>query len=282
MKKLEKKSDMVISLTGTHHENQDVGGQLGPYFWVLDGATSLWPDVLGGQDVSRTMARIQQQLFSLCADPRSNSLSLKEILRQAVRTVEDQFRREIRGYEDIPSCRLPTFAAAFGRRRGRRLEVLLLADCEIYIPGSWRLTDCRFAPIARANAENMQRIFKEKGLDPASKNIPSQEEEIYLLYERANRTQRRLLNSTAPGGYWVGSLDGCGIAHALTGEVDIEEDVPVYAFCDGFSHLLEACPHLLDGFPEEKELRKTLLRLRALTDDDVTLVRNDRGMESME
>lgn len=212
---------MVISLTGTHHENQDVGGQLGPYFWVLDGATSLWPDVLGGQDVSRTMARIQQQLFFRCADPCSHNLSLKEILLQAVHTVEDQFRQEITGYDDIPSYRLPSFAAVFGRRRGRKLEVLLLADCEIFIPGSWRLTACRFAPIAKANAENMQRILKEKQLDPASSNFSAQKKEIYLLYERENRIQRRLLNSTAPGGYWVGSLDGRGIAHALTGTVEI-------------------------------------------------------------
>ena len=257
---------MEVSVQGLNHPNQDAAGSRDQTFWVLDGATPLFPPVLGGGDVEGTVQRISQHLF-LHAD---RICDLRILLEAAVKEVEQEYRQSLRDFDAIEKYRLPTFACALGRIEKNELSYLILADCEIRTSLGKRFTDPSFAMTSAANRENEKRILKKYGADSFETMAEPQRKEALEEFWEMNRKQRMALNT--PGGYWVGSLDGTGIAHAFCGRVQLQEGEHVYAMSDGFAHLADADPVILTIISEE-EMKKRINELRYITDDDVTMIR---------
>jgi len=189
---------MEVSVQGLNHPNQDAAGSRDQTFWVLDGATPLFPPVLGGGDVEGTVQRISQHLF-LHAD---RICDLRILLEAAVKEVEQEYRQSLRDFDAIEKYRLPTFACALGRIEKNELSYLILADCEIRTSLGKRFTDPSFAMTSAANRENEKRILKKYGADSFETMAELQRKEALEEFWEMNRKQRMALNT--PGGYWVG------------------------------------------------------------------------------
>lgn len=256
---------MKVSVQGLNHPNQDAAGSYKTTFWVLDGATPLFPEVLGGWDVERTVQAVSRRLTS-----HGNSRTdLVTLLEEAICDVSEEYRVVIPDFDSFERYELPTFACALGRIEGNRLSYLILADCEIRTSSGKRLTDPSFAATSALNHENELQILREYGADSLEKIEPRKRKKAVEELWKMNRAQRMKLNT--PDGYWVGSLDGAGLTHALIGTAELEENEHVFAMSDGFAHLVDADPTLLE-ITSVDEMKKRISELRNITDDDVTVI----------
>lgn len=256
---------MEVSVQGLNHPNQDAAGSRDQTFWVLDGATPLFPPVLGGGDVEGTVQRISQHLF-LHAEMICD---LRILLEAAVKEVEQEYRQSLRDFDAIEKYRLPTFACALGRIEKNELSYLILADCEIRTSTGKRLTDPSFLKTSAANQENEREILRKYGAENLEDLGRVKRKKALTEIWELNEKQRMKLNT--PEGYWIGSLDGAGILHAFQGKIRLEADEHVYAMSDGFAHLVDADPEILN-ISSDNEMRTRINELRNVTDDDVSMV----------
>ena len=256
---------MKISIQGLNHPNQDAVGSYKKTFWVLDGATPLFEQVLGGFDVERTVRMVSSNLTR----HGNSNMPLVDLLDIAVDEAAQEFRMIIPYFDSIERYRLPTFACALGRIEGDELSYLILADCEIRTSTGKRLTDPSFLKTSAANQENEREILRKYGAENLEDLGRVKRKKALTEIWELNEKQRMKLNT--PEGYWIGSLDGAGILHAFQGKIRLEADEHVYAMSDGFAHLVDADPEILN-ISSDNEMRTRINELRNVTDDDVSMV----------
>lgn len=201
----------LSSIPGTTPENEDGVGYHGEYFWVIDGATDLYNSYeLIGYSVSEVVQLICEALPKYCND----EVSLAEILKQVIQKVAKAI-----GLERLSACSpeyLPSFSIVLCRLNNGQLDYLLLGDCYLVI-NKEILTDERVTSFFN---RSIQRI--EEGLN---KGENLNRKEIF-------RKVRSLLNQ--PSGYWIGSLDGLGLEHAIIGSRFLLPGDSVILMSDGF------------------------------------------------
>lgn len=247
---------------GRNHANQDICGFKDSACWVMDGATPLFGDAhLGGNDVQKTM----QKISAFLSENYNSDLTPADNLYQSCLSVANEYRKNIKDFDDIPAYKLPTFAFALVTCHEEVMQYCILGDCEIRTSSGIHLKDHRFDEINRMNQENDWNIKEQMHIT----DIHILDEETYQKYYaqklKADQTQRSYLNTG--NGYWIGSLDGKGLAHACQGKIKLAKGERVYLYCDGFAHLLEKHPVLLEQLSAE-----SVNQVRHETSDDVTVI----------
>lgn len=249
---------------GRNHANQDIYGFTDQTCWVLDGATPLFGDTyLGGNDVQKTMQKINA---FLCKNYNS-ALTPEDNIYKACLSVSDEYRKNIKDYDDIPSYKLPTFAFALVNVHETVMQYCILGDCEIRTSSGIHLKDHRFDHINIMNQKNDEYIKKQMHITDIYTLDALTYQKYYEQKLKADQLQRSYLNTEGKDGYWIGSLDGKGISHAYSGCVKLPEGETVYLYCDGFAHLLDKHPSLL-----EKLSKDSIDHVRNETSDDVTVI----------
>lgn len=249
---------------GRNHANQDICGFKDQSCWVLDGATPLFGDThLGGNDVQKTM----QKINAFLSKNYNSDLTPAENMYKACLSVSNEYRRNVKDYDDIPAYKLPTFAFALVSSHKEVMQYCILGDCEIRTSSGIHIKDHRFDHINVMNQNNDINIQKQMHIS----DIHSLDEETYQKYYaqklKADQLQRSYLNTDTDNGYWIGSLDGKGFSHAFQGEVKLTKGETVYLYCDGFAHLLEKHPALLEQLSDD-----AVNQVRDETSDDVTVI----------
>lgn len=249
---------------GRNHANQDIFGFKDSACWVLDGATPLFGDAhLGGNDVQKTM----QKISAFLSENYTSDLTPADNLYQACLSVSNEYRRNIKDFDDIPAYKLPTFAFALVTCHEEVMQYCVLGDCEIRTSSGTHIKDHRFDHINVMNQNNDINIKKQMHITDI--NILDKEtyQKYYAHKLKADQTQRSYLNTDTDNGYWIGSLDGKGFSHAYQGKVKLIKGETVYLYCDGFAHLLEKHPVLLEQLSDD-----AVNQVCDETSDDVTII----------
>ena len=231
---------------GKNHVNQDICDHQDYVVWMIDGATPLFgDDLLGGNDVQRTMQQISQQLK--IQSKKYDTLS--QILFHACKAVEQEYQNTISNYEQIEKYKLPTFACTMIKIHEETIDWYAIGDCEIYLDGKV-YTDDRFA---RVNQRNQQPT----------------DDKLTLL-----QSSRKLLNNDkSEEGYWIGSLDGKGIIHGKGGILPYDGTSPIYLYSDGMSKVFADKQLLKEKIQVESEAFIEYIHAnRHRTTDDITMI----------
>ena len=236
----------VFTQEGTKHVNQDIYGWQGKMMWVIDGATPLFgDDLLGGNDVQKTMQKISDALKRHVNDTQP----LADMLYHACKDIEGEYRNAIPGYDYIEKYKLPTFAITIVRVNDSNIEWYALGDCEIYMHG---------------------KIYRDESFDRINKRNQKEVSDKVALH----RETRMLLNEkNHPEGYWIGSLDGVGCAHGKQGSLVREDIENIYLYSDGMSAVLQDKSILMSGIDiNDIVFEKYIQKNRYLTTDDITIL----------
>jgi hypothetical protein len=206
------------STKGTTGENEDAVGYQDNYYWVIDGATSLFENPI---HPSFTVADIVNDLSDTLPENIDDCKPLSEILHDTIQAVA---RYRIRATENTTTreqyAKLPTFAIMFVRVVDDALEYLSLGDCYLTI-GDKTVTDKRIEPFATRNRNRIQQIIDEHGTITAE--------------ERKNIFQDTRLKANAPNGYPIGSLDPQSAYGAKTGTISLHNmNATIILYSDGF------------------------------------------------
>ena len=231
---------------GTKHVNQDIYGWQDNMMWVIDGATPLFgDDLLGGNDVQKTMQKISDALKRHVDDKQP----LADMLYHACKDVESEYLHTIPGYDLIEKYKLPTFAITIARVNNTNIEWYGLGDCEIYMHG---------------------KIYRDESFDRINKRNQKEVSDKVALH----RETRMLLNDkNHPEGYWIGSLDGVGCMHGKQGSVKRGEIENIYLYSDGMSAVLQDKSILMSGIDiNDIVFEKYIQKNRYLTTDDITIL----------
>ena len=231
---------------GTKHVNQDIYGWQDNMMWVIDGATPLFgDDLLGGNDVQKTMQKISDALKKFV----NKNESLAEILYHACNDVEEEYYKIVPGYSYIKKYKLPTFAITIVRVNDSNIEWYALGDCEIYMHG---------------------KIYRDESFDRINKRNQKEVSDKTALH----RETRMLLNDKNHAeGYWIGSLDGVGCMHGKQGSVKRGEIENIYLYSDGMSAVLQDKSILMSGIDiNDIVFEKYIQKNRYLTTDDITIL----------
>lgn len=236
----------VFTQEGTKHVNQDIYGWQENTMWVIDGATPLFgDDLLGGNDVQKTMQKISDALKRHVDDTQS----LIDVLYHACKDVESEYRHTISDYDLIEKYKLPTFAITIVRVNDMHIEWYALGDCEIYMHG---------------------KVYRDESFDRINKR-----NQKYVLDKAAlHRETRMLLNDKNHlEGYWIGSLDGVGCMHGKQGRLAREDIENIYLYSDGMSAVLQDKSILMSGIDiNDIVFENYIQKYRHLTTDDITIL----------
>ena len=206
---------------GSAQYNEDRIGRTEHCAWVIDGATDLFRLDLTGPntDVSFTADALSRVL----AADAEHFQSLAELLKQAVAAVRRRFPEEGRCLDRYPEYMQPHFAMALCREEAGSLHCLVLGDCCLALEhaGSrtW-LTDRRLDLFNRRNREGLKQL--------RSRDQDSSSHELAVYQET-----RKYAN--APDGYWIGSLSGTGLPHAVQETLPLADGDRILLCSDGFT-----------------------------------------------
>jgi len=206
---------------GSAQYNEDRIGRTEHCAWVIDGATDLFRLDLTGPntDVSFTADALSRVL----AADAEHFQSLAELLKQAVAAVRRRFPEEGRCLDRYPEYMQPHFAMALCREEAGSLHCLVLGDCCLALEhaGSriW-LTDRRLDLFNRRNRQGLRQL---RYRDQDSR---SQELAVY---------QKTRTNANTPDGYWIGSLSGIGLPHAVQKTLPLADGDRILLCSDGFT-----------------------------------------------
>lgn len=209
----------ACNLQGSAKYNEDRVGHHQNTAWVIDGATPLFPShyISEENDVVWMVHQINERLPHFISD----DLSLQEILTRTLHQVNQLATERNPRLKEINDYKLPTFTIAMVRFINQQLEYYVLGDSGILIDskaGPIYLTDSRLDLFGEKVEEEISRIDSKS--------------EVNTLQEI-----RKHLNKE--DGYWIGSLDGKGIPHGLSGNMPVYEYTKVLCFTDGYSRLFE-------------------------------------------
>lgn len=227
------------------HINQDAYGINNNIFWVIDGATEVFPNSLHSKsgDVHWVVNMLSKELRSCNA-----TMPLKSILKKAIRSMREKAVTISPKILTMPANILPTYAIVCVKVLETSLEYLCLGDCSLFVSNNpcTRITDNRIEPVhLLVNATKEQykdnlQLYNSKVLETV-------------------RSIKQYIN--VEGGYWIGSYDPEIVDHAIVGKVSIGNGDRFLLCSDGFrpsideANLVHFNP--LDIF--NKNVLKTLL-----------------------
>lgn len=210
------------SAKGSASYNQDIYGSNGTIYWVMDGATALYDSRFTNDDVHYAVTVLNQALHEV-----DTTLPLNTILRSAIQIASQRITAVYPDFFTADPWQLPTFALCLcsitpASNNQSLLRYAILGDCFIDIcPPTGAVqtySDARFAQISQRNKERIAAL---------DKNSPHYQSSALAIYQDA----RKMLNT--PGGYWIGSFDGRGLDHMITGEVSLHPGTHIALYSDG-------------------------------------------------
>lgn len=183
-----------VQTEGDGHVNEDSCGFAGASAWVIDGATSLLPELdLPGPSNPSWYARTLDLLLAESARSPSTAGAAGSV---AGEVLEDALRRVDRVAEERAAgerARFPSAALCLAQLTGDGVEVLVLADCHAVV----ELEDGSVAHVTSEPAD--LRVYREHPVDSG------QAEELL-------RRDRELRNT--PGRLWVARREPEAVQHA--------------------------------------------------------------------
>jgi len=241
--------------TGTY--NEDIVGFFGNVAWVIDGATSIFPNTYpstGKNDVVWIVEQVENWLPHFIDD----ECSLEEILSKTMAQVKKEAYQVNDQLEEVKGYELPTFTVVLVRQINQQLEYYLLGDSGFLIESKNMITyftDKRLQEFSERNKKVIDQLKSSVNIDNPK-----------LL--KALQEQRKCLNTEE--GYWIGSIDGKGISHGITGKMTLDEQTRILCFSDGYSRLFELyrAIDINDFLLEEAFVTKTIRQIRDIEEKD--------------
>lgn len=183
-----------VQTEGDGHVTEDSCGFSASSAWVIDGATSLLPelDLPGASNPSwyaRTLDLLLAESAVTVTGPADTGSAAGGVLAEALRRV-DRVAEEQAGSE---RTRFPSAALALAQLTGNGVEVLVLADCHVAV----ELEDTSVVHVTSEPAD--LRVHRERPADP------DQARELL-------RRDRELRNT--PGRLWVARREPEAVQHA--------------------------------------------------------------------
>lgn len=226
MKGIVMKNIYSFSEKGTEQFNEDIIGTFQNVAWVIDGATPIFNKsyISDENDVVWIVREINNEISNFISDNRT----LEEILMNTVNKVYETALGINGKLAEAPGYELPTFTIIMTRIINNLLEYYVLGDCGILINTKGKIqyiTDNRIEKFSKENQKSIKQIQLS--------NAPDKDARIL----RRLQETRKLLNTKE--GYWVGSLDAKGIAHGITGIIEIKQNARYLCFSDGYARLFE-------------------------------------------
>lgn len=199
-------------------KNEDVVGFQGDYFWIIDGATDLFHLNLfeSEDDVALYVESLSISISEIIEKDLEKDLAV--IIKNAINLTNMKLGLDIDSYEIY---KMPSFAILLAEHQEFVCRYLVLGDCFMQVKIAdeiVEITDRRISQFSQRNKEGLQRLIKDEMF--SDKN----EKELY-------RKTRMCMNKQ--DGYWIGSVDGVGIEHAIQGQVEIDKDSICLAYTDG-------------------------------------------------
>jgi hypothetical protein len=216
-----------------HRVSEDLAGTAGRLAWVLDGASSVFPerDRVTAEDASDSrwlVEQIAKHLEGLAGE----EVPLTAQVAQAIERTAGDARRDCR--RKIPEVP-PSAALGVVRQVGRSTEYLLLADISIVLR---RTGGCIEKTDHRVDLVNEPaRVAMGAALE-----VPGATFATAIQHTRTYLAEARRTGMNKPDGYWVASVDRTATEHAQVGAVDDVEEVLLAS--DGFMravHLFGLC-----------------------------------------
>lgn len=260
----------AFSERGDGMDNEDIYGYRDNVFWVIDGATDLFH--LNLFDCDDDVAYYVRCLSKTIFNNISAIESLKSIVIKAINDANNICNINV---SETEAYKFPSFAIVVARINESKLEYFVLGDCTLLLNtnnGIVEITDKRLLEFSKRNRAGIERLLSSDAFDHVT------EIEIY-------RETRFLMNKK--NGYWIGSVDLCGIDHAIEGVLKIDEDTKIIGCTDGFMEafnlfdIANIDKNIFDAFALEKiskELRKRQNedqernKARVRTKDDLTYI----------
>jgi hypothetical protein len=188
---------------------EDRAGVKDTLAWVLDGASSVFPERITGPGFKSDAAWLVDQLAHHLDDVAGDDVPLEKLVSIAIERTAAVAQTAWSAVPEVP----PSAALGVIRRRGVRTEFLVLADVSVILrtdAGAVELIDRRVDRINRRAQDQMDRAVLRAGATFESVRQVTQP----LLHE----ARRQGMNQE--GGYWVASTDPAAVDHAYTGAID--------------------------------------------------------------
>lgn len=205
------------------HPNEDIYGYKNNTFWVIDGATDIFNDNYFSE-ISDVQWIVQK--LNCALKEKSSLLSLKDMLRAAIKSVEMDALKKAPIIKTIPMNQLPTFSICCARININNLEYLCLGDCSLFCSScpTIRYSDSRILPFHYQVNEVKE---KYKG---------NQSEYSIRVFEKVREIKRYI---NIEGGYWIGTLDSKVVDKSIEGCININRGDRVLLCSDGFRPSLD-------------------------------------------
>lgn len=250
--------------------NEDAVGYQGDAAWVIDGATGLGANLLGGPSDAAWLATTANAfLKQVLAD--SPDLPTVDVLRRVMELCADALAREQVSPAEGPH-ELPSAAFAMVRVMDGMAEITTLADCRVAAvdrEGSARLfgdSPALDAIEGRTLAAMRELLLAEPGLAP---------DILKARLMPGLRANRRLMNSL--DGYWVLGVDPAAADHVWQVRVRLQPGARFAVASDGFLRLVELFrtlePADLLSIATSQDWARRLRELRDLEREPGTLQR---------
>ena len=218
--------DTIFSFTlrGTKAANEDVFGRAGSYAWMIDGATDVFPDRHFASSDSQFLARLVSFELATHVDgfpalPEDDPASL---MKEALSFCSELATELDPTIEEVPAYTLPSFAFMLVQDRyDGTIEAAALCDCHLFMDTGTHFTDTRFTSIVERN---------RRAIAALEHDTPEARQKIF-------QDTRKLMNRE--DGYWVGTLDGQGLAHVARARINAPAGTRIALASDGFVAALE-------------------------------------------
>ena len=211
---------------GTAQFNEDITGTYQNVAWVIDGATPIFNHnyISEENDVVWIVDQINKWMPSFI----NNNKNLEQILFKTVNKVNEIALSINEKLAMVPGYELPTFTIIMTRIINNQLEYYVLGDCGMLLNAEdtiQYITDKRIEKFSKKNQRSIEQIQSSNVLDKDARILSCLQE------------TRKLLNKKE--GYWIGSLDAKGIAHGISGTIEIKQNARFLCFSDGYARFFE-------------------------------------------
>ncbi|MEU0463225.1 hypothetical protein ABZ215_04395 [Amycolatopsis sp. NPDC006131] len=202
---------------------------------LLDGASAFVPVPVPASAYADYLGRFLAD--ALTGDPAAD---LQEILAEGIKATAAHY--------DLKAGESPSSTVTIARERDEHLDLLLLGDNTVILPGGEILTDDRLDRLdLEPRRKYRERLAAGHGFD---------EEHRALLRELQNQqTQYR----NRPDGYWIAEADPSAAHHAILKEYLIETVPWVIMMSDGaYNTLTHLKTNILDYLTDGEKLERLL------------------------
>jgi hypothetical protein len=224
---------------------QDAGGHTDCAAWVIDGATPMWKvSWTDHADDTQWLVQNLSHHFANYIDDPANTIA------GAIKLALGDFVPDKFYDQPIARHKHPMFTIAVIRHLPEQLpEYYILCDSEILLH---------------------QSDGKVKNLtDPGFERIVSQHKRAKYKNSQDYRSHTKTIiarNNSATG-YWVGSPDGKGIDHGLTGTVDSGGIETIILTTDGLTRLIHEYDMMVPAQMFDHSFKRLLSKLRKYEND---------------